>query len=94
MFGASATIVSGLAETTLTPNEDGTWPVTQRGTYRLWDTVEHGYTTWLTLAHPGAARLGVTARNTDNGHEDDHYVWLDDPEGRHSWPLMAPSAAK
>ncbi|HEU0086144.1 MAG TPA: methyltransferase domain-containing protein [Pseudonocardiaceae bacterium] len=81
---------TALAEATLTPNEDGIWPVTQRGSCRLWDTIEHGYATWLALGQPGPARLGVTARNS----EDDQYVWLDDPEGTHIWPLIAPSARK
>lgn len=84
-----ASTATALAEATLTPNDDGTWPVTQRGSFRLWDTIEHGYATWLILARPDPTRLGVTARNTEDGHEDDQYVWLDDPEGTHSWPLIA-----
>ncbi len=43
---------TALAEATLTPNEDGTWPVTQRGSCRLWDTIEHGHATWLALDRP------------------------------------------
>lgn len=85
---------TALAEATLTPNDDGTWPVTQRGSCRLWDTIEHGCTAWLALDHPDPARLGVTARNTDDGYHDDQYVWLDDPEGVHSWPLTAPSTGR
>lgn len=85
---------TALAEARLTPNEDGTWPVIQRGSFRLWDTIEHGHAAWLALGRPGPARLGVSARTTDDSHEDDQYVWLDDPEGVHSWPLMTPSTGR
>ena len=37
---------NALAEVAFTPLPDGTWPVRQRGTQRLWDTIEAGARTW------------------------------------------------
>jgi hypothetical protein len=79
--------VTALAEVALEPLGDGTWPVQQRGTSRLWDTMEHAHTTWAARGRPGPARLGVTAMND----LDRQFVWLDDPDGPHSWPLVDPS---
>jgi hypothetical protein len=70
----------------------GTWPVIQRGSYRLWDTVEHGCAAWLALGRSDPARLGVTALTTENGELGDQYVWLDHAEGVYSWPLVPPAA--
>ncbi|MGH3621260.1 MAG: hypothetical protein ACRDQ5_05640 [Sciscionella sp.] len=75
-----------LAEAQLAAREDGTWQVLQRGSRRLWDTIEHATITWLTLDRPDRTRLGVTALDT----ADTQYLWLDDPNGTHSWPLTSP----
>ncbi|MGB6165267.1 MAG: methyltransferase domain-containing protein [Pseudonocardiaceae bacterium] len=74
-----------LAEAQLTPSEDGTWEVVHRGPRRLWDTIEHAVTAFQTLGHPDRTRFGVTA--LDDPHRQ--YVWLDNPNGAHSFPLPA-----
>ncbi|MPZ65244.1 MAG: methyltransferase domain-containing protein [Pseudonocardiaceae bacterium] len=74
---------AALAEVELAAGEDGTWLVKQRGAFRLWDIVEHGYATWTALDRPGPGRLGITALNSVDGQ----FAWLDDPDGAHSWPL-------
>jgi protein-L-isoaspartate(D-aspartate) O-methyltransferase len=75
-----------LAEAQLTPSQDSTWQVTQRGPRRLWDTIEHAITTFEALGRPHRSRFGVTA--LDDPHRQ--YVWLDDPNGAHSFPLPIP----
>jgi protein-L-isoaspartate(D-aspartate) O-methyltransferase len=74
-----------LAEAQLTPGEDGTWEVVQRGPRRLWDTIEHAVTAFEALGRPDRSRFGVTA--LDDPHNQ--YIWLDDPNGAHSFPLPA-----
>ncbi|MGH4021236.1 MAG: methyltransferase domain-containing protein [Pseudonocardiaceae bacterium] len=71
------------AEVDLKPLADGTWAVKQHGSYRLWDTVEHAVTAFDALDRPDATRLGVTALNVPGKQ----YVWLDDPDSDHCWPL-------
>ncbi|MGH3852515.1 MAG: methyltransferase domain-containing protein [Pseudonocardiaceae bacterium] len=75
-----------LAEAQLAPGRDGTWEVVHRGPRRLWDTIEHAATAFQALGHPDRARYGVTALD-DPDHQ---YVWLDDPNGTHSFPLPTP----
>jgi protein-L-isoaspartate(D-aspartate) O-methyltransferase len=72
-----------LAEAQLAAGEDGTWEVIQRGPRRLWDTIEHAATAFEALGRPDRTRFGVTA--LDDPHRQ--YVWLDDPNGAHSFPL-------
>jgi hypothetical protein len=72
----------------LQPLGHGIHSVEQRGPYRLWDTIEHALASWEALEHPDAARFGVTALNTT----DIQYVWLDEPNGAHIWPLVHPVA--
>lgn len=83
----SASVVAhttdALAEAHLTPSGDGTWEVTQRGPRRLWDTIEHALTAFQALDRPDRTRFGVTA--LDDPHRQ--YIWLDDPNGAHSFPL-------
>ncbi|MGH3767079.1 MAG: methyltransferase domain-containing protein [Pseudonocardiaceae bacterium] len=74
-----------LAEAQLVPGEDG-WEVVQRGPRRLWDTIEHAVTAFQALGRPDRSRFGVTALDDPNTQ----YVWLDDPNGAHSFPLPAP----
>jgi protein-L-isoaspartate(D-aspartate) O-methyltransferase len=72
-----------LAEIQLEPLPSGEWITIQRGTYRLWDTVETAVRIWHELSQPNTNRLGITALDDT----DRQYVWLDDPSGTHSWPL-------
>ena len=65
------------------PLADGTWAVKQHGSYCLWDTFEHAVTAFDALDRPDATRLGVTALNVPGKQ----YVWLDNPESDHCWPL-------
>ncbi|MGH3936732.1 MAG: methyltransferase domain-containing protein [Pseudonocardiaceae bacterium] len=74
-----------LAEAQLTPDRNGTWQVVQRGRRRLWDTIEHAVTAFEALGRPDRSRYGVTALDDPNSQ----YVWLDDPNGAHSFPLPA-----
>ncbi|MGH4011071.1 MAG: methyltransferase domain-containing protein [Pseudonocardiaceae bacterium] len=75
-----------LAEAQLVPLADGTWEVTQRGPRRLWDTLEHAVTAFEALGRPDRSRFGVTALDNLNSQ----YIWLDDPNGAHSFPLPTP----
>jgi protein-L-isoaspartate(D-aspartate) O-methyltransferase len=75
------------AEVDLRPLAEGAWAVRQYGPYRLWDTIEHAVTAFDALGRPGACRLGVTARAMPGKQ----YVWLDDPDSDHCWPLAAPT---
>lgn len=75
--------LDSIAAAGLTPTTEGTWPVTQRGPRRLWDTIEHATRLWEALGHPGRDRYGITALD----RTDRQYVWLDDPDGPYSWPM-------
>ncbi|GAA1961713.1 methyltransferase domain-containing protein [Amycolatopsis minnesotensis] len=77
---------TALAQADLEPVEPGRWPVQQRGTMRLWDTVEHAYRSWLDLGRPDPSRFGVSAPR-----DEDQFVWLDNPDSLYSWPLPVPS---
>jgi protein-L-isoaspartate(D-aspartate) O-methyltransferase len=71
------------AEVDLAPVAEGVWAVRQSGPYRLWDTIEHAVTAFDALDKPDATRLGVTALNVPGKQ----FVWLDDPDSDHCWPL-------
>jgi protein-L-isoaspartate(D-aspartate) O-methyltransferase len=71
------------AEADLKPLADGTWSVRQYGPYRLWDTVEHAVSAFDALDRPGASRMGISALNVPGKQ----YVWLDDADSDHCWPL-------
>jgi methyltransferase of ATP-grasp peptide maturase system len=70
---------------------DGSWArVTgRRGRYRvrqggprdLWDVVESAYRHWRDLGQPTRDRFGITVEG------DGQYLWLDQPDGPHRWPL-------
>jgi protein-L-isoaspartate(D-aspartate) O-methyltransferase len=75
------------AEVDLRPLAKGAWAVRQHGPYRLWDTIEHAVTAFEALGQPDASRLGVAARNIPGKQ----YVWLDDPDSDHCWPLAVPT---
>lgn len=85
--GAAATVVAytadSMAEATVAPTDDGSWPVLQRGSRRIWDTLETAVASWDRVGRPALSRFGVTALN-DSARQ---YIWLDDPAGPLSWPL-------
>ncbi|UMP04796.1 methyltransferase domain-containing protein [Amycolatopsis sp. EV170708-02-1] len=56
--------------------------VRQHGEVRIWDEFEKAHDQWRHLAEPGWGRFGLTV-TADGGHR----IWLDDPDGAHSWPL-------
>lgn len=74
---------NALAEVPFATIEDGLWAVIQRGTHRAWDSIETAVRTFQQLGQPGIERLGITALDDPQRQ----YVWLDDPDGRYSWPL-------
>jgi protein-L-isoaspartate O-methyltransferase len=63
---------------------DGDQPrdVWEGGPRRLWASIEHVIEVWTRLGEPGWERLGLTVTSRD------HVVWLDDPAGSVSWPLL------
>ncbi|MGI9000995.1 MAG: methyltransferase domain-containing protein [Pseudonocardia sp.] len=84
--GSGSVIVhttDAMAEVLRTPLSPGSWQVIQRGPYRCWDSIEAAINTWHSLDRPGHSRFGITALDVT----DRQFVWLDDPNGTHSWPL-------
>lgn len=63
--------------------EKGRWAVTQRGSRRIWDTIETAVALWDYLHHPDISRFGISALDDISRQ----YVWLDDPDGPYSWPM-------
>lgn len=63
--------------------ESGRWPVIQRGSLRVWDSIETAVALWDHLHQPDISRFGVSALDDVNRQ----YVWLDDPNGPYSWPM-------
>lgn len=63
---------------------DGGFRVSQAGSRRLWDRVEEAYTFWDKAGRPSSDRFGITATATEQ------YVWYDNPDGEHRWPLPTP----
>lgn len=82
--GSAVTLVSpdGYAEASIAAGEDGRWGVIQHGR-RLWDTAEHAMREWVHLSEPDRTRYGISALDDI----DRQYVWLDDPDSRHAWPM-------
>lgn len=81
--GITIRTATSSATVTFTPVSGGNWPTTQRGPARIWDTVEAARRSWERLGRPRRTRLGISALD-DTCHQ---YVWLDDPDGTHAWPL-------
>lgn len=75
---------TALAEVLFDPLHGARWPTIQRGSHRLWDIIETAVRTWHEQNEPNPARLGITALDDT----DRQYVWLDDPYGTYSWPLI------
>ena len=67
----------------LQPGLDGLFPVAQGGPGRLWDTVESCCALWKRLGEPEVGRFGVTGLPD----ADLQFVWLDDADSGHRWPL-------
>ncbi|MCY7342086.1 MAG: methyltransferase domain-containing protein [Pseudonocardia sp.] len=71
---------------------DGSWArvslsdhtVTEAGNTSLWEPVERAYRVWVDTDRPGWDRLGLTV--DADGHNT---VWLDEPDGEHTWLLPA-----
>jgi protein-L-isoaspartate(D-aspartate) O-methyltransferase len=80
---AIVTAAGSYAEVDLHPTSLGRWVTKQHGRHRLWDTVEHAMTRWRRLDEPSRDRFGFTALD----EADRQYVWLDDPDGPHCWPM-------
>ncbi len=74
---------TALAEVLIDPLPNGRWLTIQRGTHRLWDILETAVQSWREQDEPTPSRLGITALDAP----DRQYIWLDDPNGTHSWPL-------
>lgn len=61
----------------------GSRPVWQAGPRRLWDGIEAAHQLWADLGRPGWKRFGLTVTETRQ------HVWLDHPNGDHTWTLNA-----
>jgi hypothetical protein len=57
------------------------YSVRQYGPQRLWDRVEEAATCWNDEGRPSYECFGLTATTHDQ------YVWYDQPDGPHRWPL-------
>ena len=58
-----------------------TGQVWEAGPTPLWAAVEDAHRRWHQLDQPGWDRFGLTVT------PDRQWVWLDAPDGDHSWPL-------
>lgn len=65
-----------------TENTHGQYHVTETGPRRLWRAVEQVHEFWQNAGQPSYERFGITATAAEQ------YVWLDDPDSPHRWPLM------
>jgi hypothetical protein len=63
-------------------SDDGTHHVWQAGPRYLWDTLENLHDLWTAAGRPGWERFGLTV----TAHSQT--VWLDDPQGPHSWSIL------
>lgn len=64
-----------------TPNDDGTWQVTEGGATPLWSAVETADALHADLGGPDWPRFGLTATHRAQ------WLWFDTPDGAHTWPL-------
>lgn len=55
--------------------------LTQTGSRRVWEEIERTHRAWQSLGAPARERYGLTVTAAEQ------YVWLDDPDGPHRWPL-------
>jgi protein-L-isoaspartate O-methyltransferase len=63
------------------PDVDGTYCVIQTGPRRLWDTVETTHRMFVELDRPEPDQFGIVANDSTQ------FVWLDDDDAWHRWPL-------
>ncbi|NKQ55070.1 methyltransferase domain-containing protein [Amycolatopsis sp. K13G38] len=79
------------ADATYLLHPDGSWArheaghVTQGGPRALWDLLEEAHADWRSLGEPTRERFGLTVTPRDQR------LWLDDPDGEHSWELTQPA---
>jgi len=72
-------------------HSDGSWAyrdpateqVEQAGPQRLWDLIEDAHDEWVAAGSPHRTRLGISVT------PDRHRVWLDHPDGPHTWHRSA-----
>lgn len=62
-----------------TPDEHGRRVVWETGPHRLWRLIEDSHAQWCALGRPGWERFGLTVT------AERHCIWLDRPEGEHTW---------
>jgi hypothetical protein len=65
----------------VTTGENGTRHVWEAGPRPLGRSLERVHQFWTEAEQPGWERFGLTVTASDQ------YVWLDDPDGPHRWPL-------
>ncbi|MGH3833586.1 MAG: methyltransferase domain-containing protein [Pseudonocardiaceae bacterium] len=66
-----------------TATTNGRHRVAESGPQRLWHAVEQIHEFWHNTGQPSYERFGLTATQTEQ------YVWLDDPDSPHRWPLSS-----
>ncbi|MGH3905152.1 MAG: hypothetical protein ACRDTE_13335, partial [Pseudonocardiaceae bacterium] len=69
-----------------TPDDDG-HPTQQAGPRRLWDELETLHEQWSALGRPAYHRFGLTLNLYSQT------LWLDQPDGGHTWELGTPVSA-
>jgi methyltransferase of ATP-grasp peptide maturase system len=67
--------------------DNGTRQVWEAGPTPLWNAVEDAHQLWHELGQPGWDRFGLTVAT------EQQWIWLDSPDGDHTWPLVTPSAS-
>jgi methyltransferase of ATP-grasp peptide maturase system len=65
-----------------TRTTNGRYRVAESGPRRLWHGIEQVHEFWHSAGRPSYERFGLTATPAEQ------YVWLDDPDGPHRWPLV------
>jgi methyltransferase of ATP-grasp peptide maturase system len=92
-YGHSLDEQTGLPTDVLLTGADGSWcevseraaaggrQVREAGPTPLWRAVENAHSYWHELGRPGWERFGLTVTP---GRQ---WVWLDSPDGDHTWPL-------
>ncbi len=63
-------------------DEQGAPVAVPGGRRRLWDELERAHEQWKRLGEPARDRFGLTVLS-----DGDHVLWLDSPDGPHTWNL-------
>jgi hypothetical protein len=66
------------------PDDDGSRAVWETGPHPLWRLIEDSHAQWRQLGRPGWERFGLTVT------AERHCIWLDSPEGEHTWARPQP----